>query len=556
MKKIVFWSIASLGLILYLISSFSNPDAKIGQSFQQACQEVIAAQEIESSSYASAFKLYNNAVAKLDNITNKYSSSEIALNLFKNQQKVGPYPFLEFKEEIIPRAKLRAEAESNPLDCSYYAVNLLDTVQFEDKLKIMKAAKLAEISIRYSKKWQFKKAASVLAEAKSIVQTIYSDSFKVSAYAELAQILGVSGGNKKEALELLFQALTVVSNMVPHEQPQVLQKIISAYCGIDELESTLEILSQFESADLDETWSIISQHYAAKENLKSALKTAENIHDDNILDETFRVIINQYAASGRFEKAKTLADKINPQNIATKIKSLADIGFHAVQEGQRDLAVTFFEQAIQTANLFESFQLPQKLSVLNYVALRFIELRDYPNARQLLESNCASAIKMPEFNRAEAFAEIATAYGKMGEFEKALQLVNKYIPKYITIDVHGATLSRLALQYASEGEYQKAAELAEQIDDQTTLLEEDRDSVLSQIAILSAATKNFPTALEIAKKIDSSFYRPLTYSEIALVIPNNRLPFPRKPKVKQYLHQIITELDAPIKTSANLQNFN
>lgn len=549
MKRVVFWTVASLGLILYLISSFSDPGAKIGQSFRQACQEVTAAREMENASYASAYKLYNNAIAKLNNITGRYSSSEIALNLFKNQLKIGPYPFLEFKEDIIPSARLRAEAETNPLDCSFYAVNLLDTIQYEDKLKLMKAAKLAEISTRFSKNWQFGKAASVLTEGKTIVQTIYSDSFKVSALTEMSQIISAAG-KKNEALQLLSQAKTIAKTMLQSERPEALLKLVSAYCIIEQFESAEDLIIQFKSPLRDDAWSIISQNYATHGKLRTALKTAENITNDNLQAETFQVIINQYAAKGRFEKAGNLVSKINPLNIDWKTKALADIAFHAGKDGKSDLAVSYFEQAIKTTNQFESYELPQKLSVLNYIAFRFIELKDNKNAIQLLESNSALAKNMSQFNRAEAFAEIAVAYGKIGESEKALQLVQSYIPDYLTIDIQGGALAQLALQYANNHQYRKAIDLANRIYDESTLLEVNRASVLSQIAITSANMGNYQIALNIAKEINSSFYRPWTLSEIALQIPNKRFYFYKSSKIKQYLHQIITELNL----NKNLEN--
>ncbi len=544
MKKVAFWIIASLALITYLLSSFSDPGAKIVQSFQQACQEVIAAREMENKSYASAFKLYKSAIAKLDNIIVKYSSSEIAINLFRNQLTIGPYPFLEFKEDIIPRAKLRAEAENNPLDCSFYAVNLLDTIQFDDKLKLMKAAKLADISTRFSKNWQFRKAALVLTEGKAIVKTISSDSFKVGALAEMAQILGTAG-KKGEAIELLSQAKTIANTMPHSELPEVLLKIISAYCIIEEFDSA-EGLITHKSLIHDESWSIVSQSYARKGKLRTALKTAENIKDDNLQAKTLRVIIPQIAATGRFERAAKLVSKINPLDTVLKVKALADIAFHAGKEGKRDLAVSYFEKAIKTANQFESYELAQKLSVLNYIAFRFIELQDNKNAVQILESNSALAKTMPEFNRAEAFAEIAVAYGQTGGFKKALELVTFYIPDYLTIDIRAGTLARLALQYAGNRQYQKAIELAHRIDDDTTALEVNRASVLSKIAVLSASAGDHQTALEIAKEINSPFYRPWTFGEIALQLPNQRFYFRKKPNIIQYLHQIITELNPNI----------
>lgn len=542
MKRLAFWGIASLVLILYLFYSFSDPGAKIGQTFQKACQEALAAKELENTSYALAYRKYNNAIAKLNNIINKYSSSEIALDLFNNQLKIGPYPFLEFKEEIIPNARLRAEAESNPLVCAFYAVNLLDTIQYEDKLKQMKAVKLTEISTKFSKNWQFKKAASVLNEGKEIVETIYSDMFRVAALTEMAHVLGTSG-KTNQARQLINQAKTIVKEMPQNERQEGLLKVVTAYCQLDEFESAEELIPQFKPPVLDNAWSIIAQKYAEKGKLRTALKTAGNIDDDHIQAETLHIISAAYATNGKIERAAELAAEIGPLNIDRKAKAFADIAFYACKDNKRNLAVSYFEEAIKTANQFESHELPQKISALNYIAFRFVELQDGKNSVQLLESNGALAKKLSEFNRAEAFAEIAAAYDQIGESEKALQLISAFIPDYLTIDIRGNTFARIAIQHAKRREYQKAVELAGRIDDQSTLLGVNRAALLSQIAITAANDGDYRTALQIAKEINCSFYKPWTLGEIALKLPNPRFHFHKKAKFKQFLHEIITELN-------------
>lgn len=542
MKRIAFWAGASIVLILYLFYSFSDPGVKIGHEFQKACQEALAAKKLENKSYALAFRKYNNAIGKLNNIINKYSSSDIALDLFNNQLKIGPYPFLEFKEEIIPTARLRAEAESNPLVCAFYAINLLDTIQYEDKLKQMKAAKLAEISTEFSRNWQFKKAASVLSEGKEIVETIYSDSFKVEAFAEMARILGTAG-KQKDALQLISQAKTVVKNLPPSERQEALLKVLTAYCLLDEFESAESLITQFRPPVLDSAWSIIAQSYAAKGKLKTALETVENIDDDQLHAEVLHNLAVAYASSGKIEKAGELASQINPLYIDWKSKTLTNIAFYAYKEHKRNLAVSYFEEAIKTANQFESHELPQKISALNYIAFRFVELQDSKNSVQLLESNSELAKKIPEFNRAEAFAEITAAYDQIGQSEKALQLLSSFIPDYLTIDIRGNTLARIAIQHAKRRQYPKAIELANEIDDESTLLGINRASVLSEIAILATNDGDYRTALQIAKEINCSFYKPWTLGEIALKLPNPQFHFRKKDKIKQLLHQIITELN-------------
>lgn len=542
MKRVAFWGLASVVLILYLFYSFSDPGVKIGRKFQKACQEALAAKELESKSYALAYRKYSKAIGKLNNIINKHSSSEIALDLFKNQLKIGPYPFLEFKEEIIPTARLRAEAESNPLVCAFYAINLLDTIQYEDKLKQKKAAKLAEISTVFSQNWQFKKAASVLSEGKEIVETIYSDRFKVDALAEMAQILGTAG-KQKDALELIRHANTVVEEIPQSERQQALLKILTAYCHLDEFDSAESMITLFKPPVLDSAWLSIAQSYAAKGKLKTALETVENIENDQIQAEALHNIAIAYAAAGKIEKAGELASEINPLYIDWKVKTLAQVAFYACKDNKRNIAATYFEEAIKTANQFESHELPQKVSALNYIAFRFVELQDNKNSVQLLESNSALAKKLPEFNRAEAFAEIAVAYNLLGESEKALQLISTYIPNYLTIDIRSNTLARIAIRHAYERQYPKAIELANEINDESTLLGITRASVLSEIAIIATNNGDYRIALQIAKEINCSFYKPWTLGEIALKLPNPHFHFQKKDKIKQFLHQIITELN-------------
>jgi hypothetical protein len=541
-KRITFWGLASIILILYLFYSFSDPGVKIGYKFQKACQEALTAKELENKSYALAYRKYNNAIAKLNNIINNYSSSDIALDLFNNQLKIGPYPFLEFKEEIIPTARLRAEAESNPLVCAFYAINLLDTIQHEDKLKQKKAAKLTEISTEFSKNWQFKKAASVLSEGKEIVETIYSDSFKAEAFTEMARILGTAG-KQKDALQLIGHAESVVEDLPQSERQEALLKILTAYCLLDEFESAQSLITKFKPPFLDSAWLSIAQSYAAKGKLKTALETVENIDNDQLQAEALYNIAIAYAAAGKIEKAGELASEINPLYIDWKVKTLANVAFHAFKDNKRNLAFSYFEEALKTTNQFESHELPQKISALNYIVFRFVELQDHKNSVQLLESNSALATKLPEFNRAEAFAEIAVAYNLLGESEKALQLISNYIPNYLTIDIRSNTLARIAIQHAKKRQYPKAIELAGGITDDSTSLGINRASVLSDLAIIATNNGDYRIALQIAKEINCSFYKPWTLGEIALKLPNPHFHFRKKDKIKQFLHQIITELN-------------
>ncbi len=70
-----------IGGTLFAFRDWLNPDAGANQLFVEASQLVKSAQEVEQTSYAEAFKLYQAALTKAETITAKYQSSQLAVQL-------------------------------------------------------------------------------------------------------------------------------------------------------------------------------------------------------------------------------------------------------------------------------------------------------------------------------------------------------------------------------------------------------------------------------------------------------------------------------------------
>jgi len=120
MKKLLGWFIIYLGLVL--VVGCSSPNEKANKLFTEASQLVKKAQEVEKISYSDALKLYEKALRKIERITTKYPSSDLAVKIVQNKVNIGPYTIKEFKERI----KLKSEAEKDPLACALLVVKTIE----------------------------------------------------------------------------------------------------------------------------------------------------------------------------------------------------------------------------------------------------------------------------------------------------------------------------------------------------------------------------------------------------------------------------------------------
>lgn len=114
-RSLVLLLMGCLGLILFV--GWANSEDEATKLLREAAQLVKSAQEAEKTSYAEAFRLYTEALAKVEKITVAYPSSPLAVKLTQGEAKIGLYTLTELKETIVPQAKMKAEAnEKRPVN--------------------------------------------------------------------------------------------------------------------------------------------------------------------------------------------------------------------------------------------------------------------------------------------------------------------------------------------------------------------------------------------------------------------------------------------------------
>jgi tetratricopeptide (TPR) repeat protein len=148
-----------LGILLSVSCSGADDNAGANRLFVEAFQLVKSAQEAEKTSYVEAFKLYQNALAKVESIPEKYPSSDLAVKIVQGDVKLGSYSLTEFKEVFLPQAKMKAEIEENPLACALFVARTIGNAHD-------KAEALAEIAGKYAAVGQYDRA--LLEVAKTI----------------------------------------------------------------------------------------------------------------------------------------------------------------------------------------------------------------------------------------------------------------------------------------------------------------------------------------------------------------------------------------------------
>ena len=196
MKKTLFRIIINcLGMVLFV--GCSSPDEKANKLFVEASQLVKLVQEVERTSYFDAFKLYKDALEKLERITAKYPSSQLAVKIVQGEAKIGPYTITDFKDSIVYQGKERVAAEESPFAC---ALLVAETIE-HDYPKGEALASIVSIVINYTEPEQEDKASETLSQALQI-----AEAEKIAVVKDM-MLSGVAGnyavaGQRNHAVQL------------------------------------------------------------------------------------------------------------------------------------------------------------------------------------------------------------------------------------------------------------------------------------------------------------------------------------------------------------------
>lgn len=108
-----------------MLGSCAGPEEKAQKLFVETSHLVSLAQEAEQTSCGEALMLYQRALAKAEEITTRYATSLLAGKLRVGEAKIGPYTLTELRDVVVPRAEMKAQAESDPLACALLVANTM-----------------------------------------------------------------------------------------------------------------------------------------------------------------------------------------------------------------------------------------------------------------------------------------------------------------------------------------------------------------------------------------------------------------------------------------------
>lgn len=148
-----------LGLVLVI--GCGSPEEKANKLFVEAANFLKMAKEAEKTSFSEALKNYEKALGNLQKIPSKYPSSQMATRMVQEDEfKIGAITFKQLKEEILPEAKLKAEAENDPFACAIMVARSTE----ED----CKSGIYTEIALTYAEAGQYDRIFQMIDEIEDV----------------------------------------------------------------------------------------------------------------------------------------------------------------------------------------------------------------------------------------------------------------------------------------------------------------------------------------------------------------------------------------------------
>jgi len=492
---------------LIVFSGCSSPNRNANELSLKASQLVQLAQETEETSYSNAFKLYEDALEKMEEITSEYPTSQLASEISQGQAKIGHYTITEFRETIIPQAKLRADAEEDPLACALLLAKTLS-----------KDSVLEEVAVAYAKIGEFDQALQIAELVKDV------DPYYLSALENIA-IEYYKAGKKNESFVLLLKAFNIIESPEMKSDPifmeySALEDVVLVYVKIGEYNKALQIINTYGQSDT-------LLHDAA-------IICAEASDLDQALQFGYMIEDISYSSRTRFEIYITFAsvciDTLGKKDEISKILPLTLKSIEAANEMDDPL---------------------DRVYVLTSIAVVFGKLGDEARANEILAQAFKLAKKHQEDKKKEdafwawvgfletrgGFDDIAVAYAKIGEFDQA-SLVTQKISSYISSEdkvlIDKETIRDIAIEYVKIGEYDKALQMADTLESSGY-----KDEVITEIALAYAKNKNYIKAFQLVKEIESQTYKATALSSLAVMYAKDKKQL--NEKIRAILHEIIKE---------------
>ncbi|MDQ7824417.1 MAG: hypothetical protein RDV48_16570 [Candidatus Eremiobacteraeota bacterium] len=364
MKKSLPWLI--LLLILSPTLCLCAPSLEEGL-WRKACEYYSASVTLEKTSYRAALESYEKALTALEEIVTSFPDSPTARQLQSGERKLGKLTYQEFRSSLLPRARLRAEAEEDPVACAILIWEKTKRNEFYGAILASEA---------YAKRGQPDKAIAY-AETEANVY-LREDAFVgvTRACAEKGDIEGARRALKK--LKELEKA---------DETGGYVYKLIRAAVWLDS--------ALVRAGRVTEVSSVLSQAVA----------------QGNDCSEVYEVAAEAYLEAGIYEKAFECALKIpDPE---TRSETLSELSRQMIKVSDSEMALRYAGLISEPRNRADA-----------YASLVEFYLAREEDVRLPLDEAMKSAqmIKDP-YERIDRLSEISKSLAKAGHKEQALEVL-------------------------------------------------------------------------------------------------------------------------------------
>ncbi len=117
----MFRNFGALFVVIFLLAC-ASPDEKANKIFIDVSQLVDEGLKQERNNYSSAFNLYRDAFSKLETITEKYPSSQLAVQITQDSLLIGNMKISEFKNQKLKQVEYLSNIMSDlSLIAEYFA---------------------------------------------------------------------------------------------------------------------------------------------------------------------------------------------------------------------------------------------------------------------------------------------------------------------------------------------------------------------------------------------------------------------------------------------------
>ncbi|MDH3998254.1 MAG: hypothetical protein OET90_05390 [Desulfuromonadales bacterium] len=397
----------SLSILLLLSGCSEDPNEAANKLFVEASKQFDQARA--ETTYKASWQAYTEAAAKLDQITSKYQTSNIAVSLVSGQAKLSNYSLDKFRAVEDPLKRL-AEAEQSPLSFAYLLTENLDIEDWEKK------SLLNDIIISLAMSGDMEKASEII---NSSMDAKDRDSLLLEALFEVAD----SGD---------YSRATTLKESITESSPKAMASyaIAKALAKAGELKKAQQML--------DQTEGLLASIEDQNEKAYCRVIQAEALIEAGQTDKAKQIVLAE------LEKAKSAQYK----------------SYVLINIVRAFVKLNQFESAVTAASLLEDKD--RQVIELSLTAKALAEQGDKKQAEQILASATKLAADVEKDYKAKyALEKIASVHAEIGNYDEALETIQAipFSPN------RTSSLASVAKGCAASGDTEKALSMMKAIAD-------------------------------------------------------------------------------------------